>query len=115
MEENKSNINILVEHVKEYAEARVDLLKIDAADRVSSAASSIASMLILMITGMFFLLFASAGCAWLIKYYTGNAAIGFFSVAGFYLLVSIIIYAKRDTLIKIPVVNAILKHLTDDK
>jgi hypothetical protein len=115
MEETKSNINNLIEHVREYFETRIDLIKTDAADRLSTAASSIASMLILMIAGLFFLLFASAGCAWLIGHYTGNTAIGFFSVAGFYLLVSIVIYSKRDTLIKIPIVNAILKHLTDDK
>ena len=115
MEETKTNINNLVDHVKEYIETRADLMKIDAADRLSSAGSKISSILIVMVTGLFFLLFASVGFAWLITYYSGNAAIGFFSVAGFYLVISIIIYLKRETLIKIPVVNAILKHLTDDK
>ncbi len=115
MEENKSNINNLVDHLKEYVETRIDLIKTDAADRLSTTASSIASIFILMITGLLFLLFVSVGCAWLITQYTGNAAIGFFSVAGFYLLVSLVVYAKRDSLIKIPVVNAILKQLTDDK
>lgn len=115
MEENKSNINNLVDHLKEYVETRIDLIKTDVADRLSTAVSSIASIIILMITGLFFLLFASVGCAWLITHYTGSAAIGFFSVAGFYLLVSVVIYTKRETLIKIRVVNAILKQLTDDK
>jgi uncharacterized membrane protein len=115
MEENKSNVQNLVDHIKEYFETRIDLVKTDAADRLSSAVSSIASICILVVTGLFFLFFMSAGCAWLIGHYAGNAAIGFFSVGAFYLLVSIVIYAKRDTLIKIPVINAVLKQLTDDK
>jgi len=115
MDETKSNINNLVEHLKDYAETRVDLLKVEATDRISSAASSAASAAIVLVSGLFFLLFFSLGCAWLIKHYTGSAIIGFFSVAGFYLLVSIIVYVKRESLVKIPVVNAILKQLTDDK
>jgi uncharacterized membrane protein len=115
MEDTKSNINDLVEHLKDYAETRVDLLKVEATDRISTAASSAASAAIVLVAGMFFLLFFSLGCAWLIKYCTGSAITGFFCVAGFYLLVSIVVYMKRESLIKIPVVNAILKQLTDDK
>jgi len=115
MEEEKSNINTLVDHAKEYVETTVDLMKTEAVDRISTAASSFASSIILGVTGVFFLLFASVGCAWVIAHSTGSKAIGFFSVAAFYLLLSIIIYVSREKWIKVPIVNAILKLLTDDK
>ena len=115
MEEEKSKINILVDHAKEYVETTVDLMKTEAVDRISTAASSFASAIILAVTGIFFLLFASVGCAYAIARSTGSTAAGFFSVAGFYLLVSLVIYASREKWIKIPIVNAILKLLTDDK
>ncbi|MEO5570901.1 MAG: hypothetical protein ABIT08_06815 [Bacteroidia bacterium] len=115
MEEKKTNFDQFFNNLKEYAETRADIIKIEVVDRVSSATSTLATMLILMAGGILFLLFASFGAAWLIGQAAGNIAIGFFSIAGFYLIASIIIYAFRDTLIKIPVINVMLKQLTDDK
>ena len=107
MEENKSNINDLAEHVKEYVEARIDLMKIDAADRLSSAASSIASMLILMIMGIFFLLFASAAVAHKIGESLGSF-VGYSIVAGFYLTLLILIVLLRE-----PLGNRVEKKIKD--
>ena len=115
MEEEKSNFGNLVDHVKEYVETSIDLMKTDAVDRISNGASSAATAIILGLTGVFFLLFASVGCASFIAYKTESTTIGFFSVAGFYLIISVIIYVSREKWIKIPIVNAILKILTDDK
>ena len=115
MFEENSNIDNLLDHTKEYFETRVDILKIEAADRVSAAASSFAIVLVMAFIGLFVLFFASAGFAWLIAKATGNTAIGLFSVAGFYLLAGIILYASREKWITIPVVNSILKQFSDDK
>jgi hypothetical protein len=115
MEEEKSHIDQLTGHVKEYVETRIDLVKLEAAERVSSAASSIVLYIAFSIVGIFALAFISAGGAWLIAHYTANAAIGFFSVAGFYIVVGLIIYWQKDNWIKTPIINGVIKAFTHDK
>lgn len=113
--EEKSHIDQLADHVKEYVETNIDLVKLEAADRISSAASSVITSLVFVLAGIFALAFLSAGGAWLIAHYTSNPAIGFFSVAGFYIFLGLIVYWQKDNWIKTPIVNTILEGLTDDK
>lgn len=114
MKDKESKMENLIDDLKEYAEVQGDIIKLEAADRISAAASSLAASVILGVTGVFVLIFLSAGCAWLIGYYTHNPAIGFFSIAAFYLLMGIIVYSSKDKLIKTPLVNAVLKKMIND-
>jgi hypothetical protein len=110
--EEKDKIDSLVSHAKQYAETRYDLLLIDIQDKVSDGVASIASILLLAVLSIFFLLFLSIGAAWLVGQATNNPAMGFFSVAGFYLIIALIIYFGRDKLIRIPIINMILKKIS---
>ncbi len=115
MEDKNSNVDNLIGHAKEYLETRLDLAKLDAAEKASKAASAVTVASVLAFIGLFVLFFFSAGCAWLIAKATNNTAIGLFSVAGFYFLVGLIFYAFRDKWVKEPIINSILKHFADDK
>jgi tetrahydromethanopterin S-methyltransferase subunit C len=56
-------------------------------------------------------LFISLGIAWYIGDRTGDPSMGFFSLAGFYILLAVIAYFTRDKLIKAPIINAIIKKI----
>jgi hypothetical protein len=58
------------------------------------------------------LLFASIGAAWLLGEYLNSPSIGFFSVAGFYLLVTFVLYINKEKWIRLPIINSILKKIT---
>jgi len=97
------------DHASEYFEARWNIGVLNASEKTAGVLSSLASVLIVGIVGTFALLFASLGAAWLIGESIHNIAAGYFIVAAFYAVVCGILFAVKDKLIKIPVVNSFIK------
>ncbi len=104
----------MVELVKEYAEKRLDLLKMDATERGVVAAGTLTNIVLMTVFGVFFLIILNFGIAFLIGQYLNNIAYGFLIVAGFYLilLVLVLVFGKK---IKDTIANKILKSLNDSK
>lgn len=93
-------IDGLIESIKKYVETRIELLKIEIQEDVAKA---IAYGLIFLLIGaglMLFIFFISLSVAMLLSEYVGFFG-GFAIVAGFYLLLSLIIYLVRKKLIDI--------------
>ncbi|MFN8344625.1 MAG: phage holin family protein [Spirosomataceae bacterium] len=97
------------EHASDYFEARWKLGVLDASEKTAGIISSLASVLIIATVGTFALLFASIGIAWLIGEKLGSPAMGYFIVAAFYAVVGGILFAVKDALIKVPIVNSFIK------
>lgn len=112
--EEQSRIDQTIEHAKEYVETKWDLIILNTTEKVSNAASSIATSLILILVMSFVLLFSSIGVAWYIGEQNGSASMGFLIVAGFYLIVAVLFYFMRNEWLKIPIINSILKKLHYD-
>jgi hypothetical protein len=108
--ESSNTLNVL-EHLKEYLTTNYELAVLKVSDKGSSLVSEIASFLILGIIGLFFLIFISFGVALLLSQALGNAYGGFLIVAGFYFLLGIILFASKEKLIKLPLLNMFVKHL----
>lgn len=111
MSEAKTKVGGLAEDVTEYIEARWKLFTITAIERVSDTTSSIAVSVILAVVGFFVLFFLSIAAAWWIGQSIENPAIGFASVAGFYVLVGVVLFALREKWIKVSIVNALIRKL----
>ena len=109
--EGKNKVEQLASNLKEYAETRLDIVILNLEDKVSDILSSIASIAIITILAMLIVFFGSVGAAWWVGQLLHNPSVGFFSVAAFYLIVAIVIYANRDNWIKVPIINAILKKI----
>lgn len=107
-----TSVESLVRHAKEYAETRYDLLLLNIQEKSSSVVSSMTSALLMGFVGLFFLFFISMGAAWLIYQQTGSASAGFFSIAGFYLLLAIVIYVFRESWITTPISNFMIRKIT---
>ena len=112
--EDRSKLETFVEHAKDYAEARLELVKLDASAKISNVVSSIASAVVIGLVGLFALLFVSIGTAWWIGQANNNPSMGFFIVAGFYVVVGIVLYLLRNS-IKIPILNQLLHAMHYDE
>lgn len=110
--EEKNKLEKMFTDIKDYAETRFDIIVLNSQDKASHVISSIASAAILGVLGLLMLMFLSIGAAWSIGEYLHSPSIGFFSVAGFYLLVGFILFLNREKWIKLPIINAIIKKIT---
>jgi hypothetical protein len=107
--EERSRLETFVEHAKDYAELRLELTKLEASAKISNVVSSVASVVVTGVLGLFTLLFVSIGVAWWIGQVNDNPSMGFFIVAGFYALLGVVFYLMRESLVRIPVVNKLLQ------
>ncbi len=113
MEIQSTPIDSLIERVKIYIETRIDLLRLKAIDKSSSFLSLLISIVIVILMSFIFIILVSIALALLLGEILGKTYYGFFIVAGFYLLVGLLLFAFRNKWLKAPIANNMIKHLTD--
>jgi hypothetical protein len=113
MEKPKDLIETLIEKGEEYGKTTLELVKLKTIDKSSDVISNLVSWLIVVLFAvMFFTLLNIAIALWLGEIFD-NSSYGFFAVAGFYALLTLIFLIFRKQLVKKPVNNSIVKHLID--
>jgi uncharacterized membrane protein len=110
--EEKNKIEKIFTNIKDYAETRLDIVVLNMQDKATGVISSIASAVILGALGLIALMFISIGGAWYLGEYLHSPSIGFFSVAGFYIIAATVLFINREKWIKLPIINSILKKIT---
>src|SRR5204863_9942951 len=109
--EEQFSLEKTAEHLKQYAEAKADLFLLSSTEKIATGVSSLASILFLTFFILFLLLFLSIGVAiWITENYV-SSSLGFFIVAGFYFILATLTYLFREKLIKVPVINLLLKKI----
>ncbi len=111
MEKQLNPIGSLFEKAEDYLETRMDLYRLRAIDKSSDVLSSIAARLVIALFIASFFLMLNIGLALLIGRSMGEVYYGFFIVAGFYLVVIVILYSLRDKWLKAPISNLIIKSI----
>jgi hypothetical protein len=116
MNETFEKVEQLTEHVKEYVNTRVEIAKLRLAEKTSLTVGNMIAAVVVAVLFLFVILFGSIAGAWALSDWIGKSYAGFLIVAGFYLLVAIIVWFARGRLIRFPVMNAIVKmlHKKDD-
>ena len=112
-DEKDSVIEALFERAKDYAETRGDLFRLKAIKKTSEVGSSLISNVIIGFLFSTFLIMFNIGIAFWLGDIFGATHYGFFALAGFYLIVGIIIYANRKKLLKSKIANSIIKKIND--
>lgn len=102
----------MLEILKEYAAKKVDLLKMEATEKTSITAGTFTYIILAVVAALFFIILLNIGLGLLIGYYLGNYAYGILIMAGFYLLLMIIILLARNS-IKNLIANKIIKSVND--
>ena len=116
MKETFEKVEGLTGHVKEYINTRVELTKLHLAEKSSLVVGNLIAFVIVGVIFLFVVVFGSIAGAWALSDMIGKPYAGFLIVAGFYLLLGIIVWLARGRLIRFPVMNAIIKmlHKKDD-
>ena len=97
--------------VRDYAENRISIMKLDAAEKGSRVASHVIAGLVIALMFSIAIIFFSIGLALLIAKLTGEFYLGFFSICAFYVLISILLWRFKEKLIQLPLLNSILNKL----
>ena len=109
MKELKHKAENLTDHVTEYVETYFALNVLKATDKVAGAASSSITSVLIGVFAFFFLLLVSIGLGYWIGQKMDNMLAGFAIVAGFYLLLAILIIALRKSVLLPYLKNIIIR------
>lgn len=101
-----------VEHIKkdlqEYIELKLDLLKLQAAENVSRIISGVVVGAIIAIFAALILFFLSFAAGFFLASILNSTELGFLCVAGFYLLLVLILLLFRKKIIDRPVIRSVI-------
>lgn len=115
MENIAENIEKLYEKAERYSKTTYELVRLNTIDKTSDIISSLAIVITILVIAAVFTLFINIGIALWIGQALNSNALGFFIVSGFYIIVGIIVFIKRNELIKIPLDNLIVRKLLKSK
>jgi hypothetical protein len=111
----KDNVSEISENVKAYIRLKTDLLKLTLTEKVSLIISALLISVILFLVFLFISMFVSIAFIFWFRDHAGPLYVGALIVAGFYLLVGVIIFLMRNSLFIDPLVTQITKILLEEE
>ena len=112
MEETFVKVEEITDSLKEYVDVRVEDAKLRLAEKSSGLVANLIARIILIIAFSLALVFLSIALALSLAAWWGHMWLGFLVVGGIYILLGWLVWAMRESLIHIPMMNNILTHLT---
>lgn len=112
---DKNFIEQLRDAGMEYFEARLQLTKVQAYDKIAKVTSVIFSLFIIALLGCFTILFLGMMIGFLIADLLDSNAIGFTVVGVFFSLMLIVLIVKRETILEKPIGEKIIKELFEEE
>jgi len=113
MEDQESLIESLIEKGEQYGKTTIELLKLKTLDKSADVASTLISWAIVIVFAVLFFLILNIGVALWIGELLGKSYYGFFVVAGFYAILSLLFGVFRDQFVKRPVNNSIITQVLE--
>jgi hypothetical protein len=111
MKETLAKVEEMIGTVREYVNIRIESVKLDIAEICSDIISSAIAVFIAAAMFLFFILFASIALSVILNEYTGSSWSGFLIVGCLHLLLATIVWIAREKLIRMPLMNALIKKL----
>lgn len=112
--EEKSFTERLHDQVEQYVKTSIELYRLKAINTMSGVFAAVGTGLILWVIFLLILLFLSIGAAFYVGKILGSYHYGFFIVAGFYILVGVVIYIYRVKCFTEKLNNFIIKQIFKD-
>ena len=103
-------IESLLLKVDAYSKTNIELAKLKAVDKIAAISSSLLSRFMWLIALSVFILFINIGLSFWIGELLGKVYYGFAIVAGFYLIISVLLLLMHQVLIR-KMKNYIISHL----
>jgi integral membrane sensor domain MASE1 len=114
MEKTFAKAEELAGTMREYINTRIESAKLTAAEKSSALIGNTAAAIIAAVVFSFFMIFAGIALSLVLGEWIGKIWAGYLIVAGVYLVISLVAWFGRERLIRIPVVNAIIRQLFKD-
>jgi hypothetical protein len=111
MEDNFKSLESLLNSATDYGKTSYELLKLKALDKTSDIVSSVVPHSLVLIILSSFMLFLNLGIAFWLGEMLGKIFYGFLILAGFYLLIGVIIYFLMYNWLKKIVCNYVIKQM----
>lgn len=111
MEKTFAKVEELAGTVNDYVNARIDAVKLNAAEKSSVVISNLIAGMVVAFVFLLFIGMGSIALAFGLGEWIGKTWAGFLIVAFIYLLIGIIVWIARVRIIRLPVMNAIIKQL----
>lgn len=108
-ETSKEVLESLLNRTTDYIETNINLVKLKAIKKTSDVVSNVMSKVVLGVIFTFFILMANIGIGLWLGEMLHKTYYGFFALAGFYLIIGLIIFAGRNIWVRNPIANAIIK------
>ncbi len=114
MEKIFSAAEELTDTLRQYADTRIESAKLSIAEKSSAAIANMAAAFFVAMVLAFFFLFAGVAVALLLAPVVGSQWLAFLLVAILWLLIGLLVWKGRQRLIRLPVMNAMLRQFFDD-
>jgi len=115
-ENNKlgENINNAVDDVKEYIDLRMQLVQLNVSEKVSVALAGLITTGTAVIFFVLCFIFGSFALSYMLGNVLHNTAAGFGVLAGFYLILGLIVLKMGKGSLKMKIINAFIKEFNAD-
>ena len=111
MENNTTPIESLFQRAEDYGKTTLTLLKLNAVDKSADVFSYLVIKLVLFLVVVLFLFTLSIGVSLWVGELLGKSYYGFFTITGTYLLIGLLIYIFKTSLIGAPVRKAVITEI----
>jgi hypothetical protein len=111
MEEQPTDIDILLSDAGDFIETRTTLWKYKSIESLADVSGELVSGLGLIVIASFIIIIFSIGFALLLGDWVGKIYYGFFIMGGFYVLLGLIIFAGRRKWLKEPFSNMLIRKI----
>jgi ABC-type multidrug transport system fused ATPase/permease subunit len=109
------NFNEISGNVKDYVRLKIDFLKLTLTEKLSLIISALLISIILFLVFLFISMFVSLAFIFWFRDHAGPLYAGALIVAGFYLLVGVIVFFMRNKIFIDPLVSKISKILLEEE
>ena len=114
-DEPKSFLTQLRDAGAEYLQAKVQLTKVQAFEKIARVTGIVFSLLIVVLLSCFTVVFIGLMLGFLIADLTHSNAIGFSVIAGIFILLLIILVVKRESILEKPIAEKVVKELFEEE
>lgn len=111
MNEKPSFFNESKQLISDYVEARIELFKITAYEKIAKVSAVLFSSLVIALAGFFVLLFLSISGGLYLGSLLHNNSLGFLIVAGIYILLLLFVIIFRKKLLEKQITDKVIEQL----
>ncbi len=111
MEKTFAKVEDLATTVKEYADSRIEAIKLQVAEKSAAILANLIAGIVVAMVLIFFIIFGSMALAVGLGVWIGKMWAGLLIVAFFYLIVGLLVWKSRVKFIQFPIMNSFISQL----